>query len=52
MKRSALAGEGHPGALVEPAGGRVVLSGPDGDTLISVRTGDVEDMKDQGKADS
>ncbi len=52
MKRSALAGEGHPGALVEPTGGRVVLGGPDGDTLISVRTGDVEHMKDQGEADS
>lgn len=52
MKGSALAGKDHPGALVEPAGGRVVLSCPDSDTLISVQTGDVEDMKDQGKADS
>ena len=52
MKRSTLAGEGHPGALVEPAGGRVVPGGPDGDTLISVRTSDLEDMEDQGEADA
>lgn len=51
-KRSSLAGEGHPGTLVEPAGGAILLGGPDADTFIAQRARDPEDVKDQGQPDS
>jgi len=51
-KRSAPAGEGHPGALIELAGGRVLPGGPDADAPVAQRAGDVEQMKDKGETNS
>ena len=51
-KGSALAGEGHPGSLVEPASGNVLPGRPDSDTPVADRARDVEDVKDEGEPDS